>query len=219
MRFELSVADPLWDILIVSVTERRASLAAMLTSLIPMIEPHDGHVVVSVYVDDFDLPRHAARNLLVQSSTAGYTSFVDDDDRLPPYFCDRVVPLLGEVDYVGWRMQCIWAGEQLKPTFHSLRYPAWSDDAAGYYRHISHLNPIRRTLAAQVPFPAVAAEDYHWALAVHALGIVRTEAFIDDCMYFYEYDPATSLVSEANRTHARPEIELPTHDLISMVGT
>lgn len=209
---------PRWSILIVSVEQRAAELARMLTCLAAQIAPHDGAVIVECYVDNFDRPRHEARNLLMARAAADYVSFVDDDDRLPDYFVDRVAAALAtQPDYVGWRMQCIWAGETLKPTFHSIRYPAWSDDAAGFYRHISHLNPIRRDLAAQVPFPAAEFEDYEWAQSMHATGLVRTEAFIDDVMYVYDYDPAKSLVHGVNRTPRRPAVELPAHPLIRVL--
>lgn len=213
------MSTPNWEVLIVSVTERGEYLKRMLGQLLPMAEAHDGHVRVSVYVDDFQRARHEARNLLVQRSAGDYVCFVDDDDRLPDYYCDRVVEAIAqEPDYVGWRMQAWWDGEKLKPTYHSLRYAAWSDDDAGYYRHVSHLNPARTDLVRQVPFPAAGSEDYEWAQRMYASGLLQREVYIEEPMYYYDFDTSRSLTNPSNRTHARPDAEIEPHPLLDVLG-
>jgi hypothetical protein len=151
----------------------------------------------------------------VRDATAKYTCFVDDDDVLPPYYVERVLPLLADdVDYIGWRMQCFIQNVQLAPTFHSLRYELWYEDAAGHYRDISHLNPMRREIAVQGNFCKGGwPEDLNWSKQLR--GLLHTEHFIDDIMYFYYDMPAHSVAGAQGTppiepgTYARPEIDHP----------
>jgi hypothetical protein len=103
---------------------------------------------------------------------------------VPDYFVDEVCARLGDVDYVGWQMQCYSDGVSLKPTYHSLRYSCWYDDDAGYYRDVSHLNPIRLQLARCVSYRGlVPPEDVSWATQMRPH--VKTEAYVDRVMYHY----------------------------------
>lgn len=210
---------PRWSILIVSVSERGQQLKAMLTELLEQIEPYEGDVTVLCYVDDFDHPRWAARQLLVDEATADYVNFVDDDDFLAGDYVERIHACLdGVVDYVGFRLQCFWDDEPLKPTTHSLRYAGWSEDAEGFYRGISHLNPMRRELAAKVRFPEVRFEDHDWAQELMALDIVKTEAFVDEVLYFYDFNTRRTLTNPGNRTFRPSRARLPRSPLIRYFG-
>lgn len=189
-----------WDILVISVGQRAMFLERQVPRLLELAKPFDGQIGVRVYWDNFERTRHEARNLLLQQSTADYVCFVDDDDTLPDYYCERVMEALTQSpDYVGWRMQAWWDGEKLKPTFHSLRYRGWWDDADGYYRDVSHLNPVRRDLAAMIPFPAEASEDAKWSRLMGDSRLLQTEVFIDDPMYFYDFDTSRTLTNPENR--------------------
>jgi hypothetical protein len=89
-----------------------------------------------------------------------------------------------DIDYVGFRLQCYIDGSPLKPTYHSLRYKKWFDDARGFYRDVSHLNPVRRELALKADFRRTQPpEDVAWADQLR--GVLKTERFVDDVMYSY----------------------------------
>ncbi len=114
-----------------------------------------------------------------------YISFVDDDDLVSDEYVSTILPLLDGVDYIGFRVQCYMDGVPFSKTFHSLKYDRWWNDEHGYYRHISHLNPIRRELALLAPMEGGVGEDHRWADRLYATGKVRTEHFIDRVMYHY----------------------------------
>lgn len=122
-------------------------------------------------------------------ATADYINFVDDDDLVAPDYVSSIYPLLGEVDYVGFQLQLYNGGPEQnlkqKPTYHSLRYKLWHDDDNGYYRDISHLNPIKRELAVQAVMEGGGGEDARWADSMRTLGIVKTEHYVDRVMYHY----------------------------------
>jgi glycosyltransferase involved in cell wall biosynthesis len=179
------VSEPTWTILVASLAQRHAFLSQLLRGLTPQLT--DDFTTVLVLVNRGERPLGAVRQDLVEHATSDYVSFVDDDDDLPPYHVQAVREALRErPDYVGWRMQTWVDGEMLKPTYHSLRYASWYDDDHGYYRDVSHLNPVRRDLALLGDFRrGDPPEDVSWASQLR--GHLRREVYVDRVMYHYRH--------------------------------
>jgi len=191
--------NPRWNILIPTIGQRNDRFLTLLKDLLLQTEPMDGAVHVTALWNNGERPLSTVRQSLVDDAVGDYISFVDDDDQLPSYYVSKVFPLLDGVDQIGWRMQCIQDGISLKPTFHSVCYPQWSEDDHGYYRDVSHLNPIRIELAREADFRrGEPPEDVSWANQMN--GKVRTEHYIDDIMYVYR---ASSGDSTWNGYHLR----------------
>lgn len=55
-------------------------------------------------------------------------------------------------DYIGFQLQMYNKGVKDKPTYHNLKYTEWCENQIGYYRGVSHLNPIRRDIALKGKF-------------------------------------------------------------------
>jgi hypothetical protein len=121
---------------------------------------------------------------MLEKSVGEYVCFVDDDDLVADDYVSTILPLLDR-DYVGFKVQLYNDGVPDLPTYHSLVYEHWFQNNHGYYRHISHLNPIRRELALLVPMEGEVGEDHRWADRLYATGKVKTEHFIDRVMYHY----------------------------------
>lgn len=191
------MSDHRWTICVVTVAERGPQFARLVDILAPQVAALDGGVDVLVHWDHRESTLGQARQRLLDAAKGDYLNFIDDDDVVPAYYCDRVYPLLDGVDYIGWRQQLYVDGVPAKPTFHSLRYDRWWDDADGYYRHVSHLNPTRTDLARLGRFDRSVPEDVDWAhqVAPH----LRTEHFIEDVMYEYHYSPGGSLWRQRRR--------------------
>ncbi len=181
------------SILIATVGERTECFMDLVAALATQVPPYKNQIEVLIYWNNFEKPLAEIRQALVEEAKGDYVCFIDDDDSVPPYYCDRIMEALTtSPDYVGWRMQLWWNGEKMKPTYHSIRYPEWSDDAHGYYRNTSHLNPIKREIALQVPFIGDdGPEDVSWGARVAPL--VKTEEYIEDCMYYYHFNQANSI--------------------------
>lgn len=188
----MTSGNPTWTILVATLGQRAARFERLLAVLLPQVERHGDDVTVCAYYNHGERPLGEVRQALVEHATSAYVSFVDDDDELPEYHVDEVLSRLdGEVDYVGWRMQTYVDGRPLKPTFHSIRYTRWFDDARGYYRDVSHLNPIRRDVALRADFRRGSPpEDVSWADQVRPH--VRSEAYVDRVMYHYRSSPNDS---------------------------
>ncbi len=184
------MTPPVWTILIATHASRRFKLARLLDGLLPQVEDVNADpggasaVTVEALWNNGERPLGRVRQDLLEHATATYVCFCDDDDEVAPYYVDRALPLLdGEVDYIGWQIQCFFNGNKMKPAFHSLRYGSWSDDADGYYRDISHLNPVRRDLTTGTTFCAGWPEDVSWVEQMR--GRLKTERYIEDEMYLY----------------------------------
>lgn len=129
------------------------------------------------------------RQRLLEASTGEYICFIDDDDWVPNYYVDEILAHLGE-DYVGFEVELYNDGKLMPPVYHSLKYPSWSESYDGYYRNVTHLNPIRRELAVQERFNGGAGEDESWSRRVHQL--VTTEQYIPRVMYQYFHSSVDS---------------------------
>ena len=174
-----------WSILILTLPGRERFLARLQAVLRPQVEGHDD-VEVLVRVSDPQLDLGTNRQRMIESSSAEYISQIDDDDLVAQNYVPKILPLLDR-DYVGFQLQMFIDGQKQKPTYHSLRYKEWNADADGFYRDISHVNPIRRELALAVPMAGGFGEDERWSNGMRQLGIVKTEHYVDEPMYFYYF--------------------------------
>lgn len=201
-----------WTVLIATLGQRAARFERLLTQLLPQLEPHDGAVTVCALYNHGERDLGTVRQELVEHATSTYVSFVDDDDELPDYHVAEVMTRLdGVVDYVGWQLQCYVNGTTLNPTYHSLRYRRWYHDRRGYYRDVSHLNPIRRELALRADFRrGQPPEDVSWVDQVRPH--VRTESYVDKVMYRYHSSSSDSTwggVGVERVWHRRPIVSHP----------
>lgn len=215
---------PVWSILVATLGQRRARFKRLVDILTPQLDAYDGAVELVAYWNIGEVPLAEIRQSLVDDARGAYVSFIDDDDTVPYYFVDEVLCAIEAhynvsgytyPDYVGWQMQTYVDDEPLKPTFHSLRYDHWWDDLAGYYRDISHLNPIMksRVIEAGADFRrAQPPEDVAWADQLR--GHLTTEAYVDRVMYHYHASTTDSTWQPgagrpAEGVVVMPPIELP----------
>lgn len=176
-----------WTICIATLGQRSDRFQRLLGVLLPQVDEQRGRVNVSALWNNGERPLGEVRQALVEDATGDYVSFIDDDDVVPHYFVPEIITALDQepvVDYVGFQLQCYVDGTELKPTYHSLRYKQWWDDDSGYYRDVSHLNPVRRELALRVDFRVgEPPEDVSWVDQLRPY--VKTERYVDKVMYRY----------------------------------
>ena len=189
-----------WSIMILTQPSRTAYLARLQAVLKPQLV---GGVEMDVATFDPKLSLGENRQKLIESAKGQYVNFIDDDDLIPNKYVAMILPLLDGVDYIGYRVQMFTDGVKQKPTFHSLIYDKWTSDEKGFYRDISHINPIRRELALKVKMSGGHGEDQRWADQLRSLGIVKTQHYIDEVMYSYYFRSA--------RTEAATAVQVETH--------
>jgi glycosyltransferase involved in cell wall biosynthesis len=167
-------------------------------------------IEVIVFWNNGELPIGTIRQRLLTAARGEYICFIDDDDRIAGNYCSKILAALGE-DYVGFKVKLFEDGVELPPAIHNLAYPNWHQDEKGFYRDVTHLNPIRRSLAHQGDFFAPGGgEDESWARRVKPY--VHTQNFIDEFLYFYHHsktDTAFGGHHFAPKRYKRPKLSYP----------
>lgn len=176
-----------WDLLLPTIPHRHGLACGLLEEIARQHQPGLG---VLVYRDNLQRKGNASYakwQALQEMAGADYTSFISDDDWVAPDFVARVMAALETgPDFVGFRYRYTRNGERGPAVVHSLRYDGWASQDGMLTRGIGHYNPIRRELALLAAWQPVQDADRLWSAALHATGQVRTEAFIDDEMYYYQ---------------------------------
>ncbi len=79
-------------------------------------------------------------------------------------------------------------GKDKKTFIHSIKYDHYFEVDNVYYRPPNHLNPIKRSIALQEPFPEkYKGEDTDWAMSLVKRRLIKTETNIDVPYYFYNF--------------------------------
>lgn len=201
-----------WDILVASIEHRTDMLDALLGELERQLVPGVG---VIVFRDNLETALSNKCQRLLESSTAEYVSFVDDDDMVAEDYVQAIMEALKQnPDYVGFNVLYTVDGNPQLPALHSLKHGGWRSEADALYRDISHLNPIRRELALRSPWTGRDDHvcDAQWAAGLREQGCVKTEVYIPRDMYHYRWRPAFSFqiaAAEAPLTEHPPRPDYP----------
>lgn len=171
-----------WSILILTIPGREKLLQRLLDRLEPQIK---GNPEIETVVLKNLGSIGEGRQKLLEKSRGEYVCFVDDDDLVDDNYIERIFPLLDGVDYVGFQVMTFRDGKLYGVAYHSLKHKDWRSGKMYSERDISHLNPIRRELALQAQMEGDFGEDGRWANRLRELGIVKTEHYIPEVMYFY----------------------------------
>jgi len=180
---------PTWSILVPTLGERRALFERLMATLLPQTEAYQGDVKVIGFYSNGTPGLPEIRQRMVQAAKTEYVSFIDDDDLVPGYYVDEVQQALEQrVDYVGWQVQCYSDGVPTAVAYHNLEYGGWKNHPDRYLRDISHINPIRTSIARTVDFRRAAPgqpEDRAWVHQLRRGRLLRTQVVIDRIMYHY----------------------------------
>jgi len=180
-----------WNIAILTIPERKAQLSTLLQILDHQRQDFDD---IEVILADQPGGIGEKRQWCLDKAQGEYFNFIDDDDMVAHNYISAIYPLLDGVDYVGFRLQHFLNGIRSRPTFHSLEHTRWWEDADGYYRNVTHLNPIKTEIARQGRFDKDYAEDLAWSEMVFP----KTQHYIDRPMYFYFDRPEFSAARKFN---------------------
>jgi hypothetical protein len=171
------------EIMILTMPTRDQFLTRLLACLEPQWTPE---VKITIRMCDPNYTLGENREIMRQESVGEYICFVDDDDIVPNYYVSTILPLLDGVDIIGFECELSVDGIiDPKRDYHTITAGSWYNAENAYYRDISHLSPIRRELALLAPMEGGHGEDGRWADKMRALGVLKTEHYIDKIMYFY----------------------------------
>lgn len=199
--------DPKLTIMILTQPSRAGFLQRLLKCLKPQVANYPD-VAIDIRIFDQNLSLGQNREAMRRAARGTYIVFIDDDDLVADDYVAKLYPLLDGVDQIGYQVQCYIDGVPLVPTYHSLRYGCWNSDKDGHYRDISHINPMRRELALRVAMEGGASEDSRWSDRMRALGVVKTEHYVDQVMYLYYFrSQKTDSLPVRQETRVEPVIQ------------
>lgn len=179
------------SILIPTIEGREEQYKSLVTSLHQQYNGED--VEVLTLKDNKEMSIGEKRNNLLEKANGEYLCFIDDDDAVS----DNYILLLLEAaksgcDCASLKGRIIIDGGEPEIFEHSLRYNEWKTNPEGseirYERFPNHLSLLRSSIAKQFKFPDKNfSEDFDWSTALHKSGLLKTEHYIPNVIYYYNY--------------------------------
>lgn len=132
------------------------------------------------------------RNDLLKKSIGKYTTFVDDDDEVPPYYVEEILKAIEkDPDVVCLDGFMTTDGDNRVDWEMRLGHPYAATERNGkefYLRFPNHLCPMKREHSVNMFFPDMTlGEDYQWAKRINDQGLLKTQEVINKWMYHYKY--------------------------------
>lgn len=138
------------------------------------------------------------RNFLISQAVKyqnepGYVAFVDDDDNVSKHYVDLLLSgIRTEPDCCSLRGIITDDGVNPRVFEHSIRYKEYrtviKNGKEFYERYPNHISCMKLSIAKQFPFPAINhSEDTDFATQVFKSGLLKTEHWIDDIIYYYNH--------------------------------
>jgi len=206
------------SVLIATVHPRHALLNQLLADVAKQSPRQTEFIIAS---DNFGCTIGYKRNKLLEEASGEFVVFVDDDDKLHPFYFDLIIRVLSckKVDYVGYRMSRVFDGKKQLDEYRSIKYKNCTSDEFGSYRHIAHTNPIRRDIASQFKFPSTSqGEDNDWCAQIFHSGLVQSEFFLNLPMYEQRFDSLNSSFKGSIKKEGYTQIEIPDALLVKEIS-
>jgi glycosyltransferase involved in cell wall biosynthesis len=132
------------------------------------------------------------RNELLQAAQGEYVCFIDDDDSISANYVELLMKAVESgCDCASLKGEITFDGKNAKIFEHSRKYLNWKtvhDAEVTYERFPNHLNLIKASIAKRFEFPEKNhGEDYDWSHKVNDSGLIQTEFYIPQVIYYYRY--------------------------------
>lgn len=174
--------------MICTVVDRPQLFDRLVDRLAPQILGKD--IEVLVYWNNYERQLGEVRQKAIEEAKGEYVNFIDDDDLVTEDYVDSIYPHLHDVDYIGFMVDFFVNGKHNgRPVYHTLKSVDWWDDPNGFYRRVTHVNPVRRELA--VKYAGYDQSDYKQGIAedeLYRLNMddkVKTEYYVAKPIHLY----------------------------------
>jgi hypothetical protein len=180
------------SLLICTIPKRKEMLNNLLNQIADYSKDYFSENELEILIDDsIDKTIGAKRDKLLNKANGEYIAFIDDDDSITEhYFKEIRKGIDGNYDCCSLRGIMTWNGGNPEVFEHSIKYTAWNTtrNIIKYERFPNHLNCIKSEIAKQVKFPDLwSAEDRDWSHELNRKQLIKTEYFIDEVIYNYQY--------------------------------
>lgn len=192
-----------WSILVPTTDVRVPQFRKLMGSLLFQASLYSDIEVVA-YFNRRTTPLGDIRQALVQDAKGEYVSFVDDDDRVHDNYISSIYPHLdGTNDSVGFMALVTLNDKYSKLAFNTLRVKGWFEAGGAYYRDVNYLCPVKRAKYRGITFRSQSCfEDMDWADQIR--GKLRIAKWVNEVLYYYDCNYATSLTQNPNPDLGEP---------------
>lgn len=176
------------SILICTIPKRAAMFGRLMSELWSQVLPFAGEV--EIMADDNATDSIGMkRNRLLQKATGVYVCFIDDDDNISVNYIELLIGAIESGCDCASLKGVYSVDNRYDGIFeHSIMYNEWrtTGNEIKYERYPNHLNMIRASIAQQFKFPEINhGEDADWSTQIFKSGLLKTEYYIDDILYYY----------------------------------
>lgn len=177
------------SILIPTIEGRELQYNSLINSLKQQYDGED--VEICTVKDNKEMSIGEKRNRLLASAKGDYLCFIDDDDDISANYVQfLLLAIKSGCDCVSLKGQITIDGGKPEVFEHSIKYKEWktTENEIKYERFPNHLNCIKSNIAKQFKFPEKNfSEDFDWSTALHNSGLLKTEYYIPEIIYYYNY--------------------------------
>ena len=176
------------SILIPTLENRKLQLHSLLEDL---YQQKDESIELIPFMDAGEMSIGDKRNWLLDVAKGDFLCFIDDDDKISPqYIATLLKGIKTNPDAISLRGVITIDGGNKEVFEHSIKYDRWvtTNNPIKYERYTNHLNCIRSSIAKQMTFPSSNfGEDHDYSNQLKASGLIKTEHYTDDILYYYNY--------------------------------
>lgn len=181
---------PKLTILIPTLPQRKRFFDRLWNELLIQIHKEGTDEVVIEGNAATDICIGTKRNRMMEEVTTEYMAFFDDDDMPGPNYIKHLMEGIDKgVDCCSLTGIITTDGANPKKFVHSIKYDSlFTGDDGVYYRPTMHINCLKTEHARKAVFPEWrTSEDSKWAMDLQHTGVLKTEHYIDEVIYHYEY--------------------------------
>lgn len=177
------------SILIPTIIGREDKYKELITSL---WKQYNGDVVEIITIkDNKESSIGEKRNKMLEMTNGEYVASIDDDDNISDnYIWALLKAVESGCDCSSLKGLITTNGEEPAIFEHSLKYSEWrtTGNEIKYERPPNHLNCIKSSIAKRFKFPETYhGEDHVWSMDIQRAGVLKTEYYIDEIIYYYKY--------------------------------
>lgn len=178
------------SLLIPTIKSHTKFLTWLKAELWSQMLPYPGEIEI-IEDDDEDANVGLKRNRLLERATGEYLAFIDADDFIGQTYIQRMIECAdGGYDCASLKGLYSVDGVHDGIFEHSLKYDEWktTNNEIKYERFPNHLNCIKSNIAKKFKFPEKSyGEDFDWSTQIHESGLLKTEYYIEEVIYFYRF--------------------------------
>lgn len=173
-------------ILIPTLETRKQFLERLTQVLLSQCNEHD--VKILKHLDKGEKKIGTKRNELLDGCETEYCVFIDDDDLVASDYVEKVMEGIKKgVDVVTFKGIITSEGKRPETFIHKLGLK-YTQQPGIYFRPPNHLNPMKTEYARQIRFPELShGEDSDFCKRLQESGLLKTEYYIDESLYFYQF--------------------------------